>query len=517
MQTIFNNSIPDTSHQVKRMPPREGAAAGQRFFDAAEFGRFLSDWITSTLSTDQEIRRSLLRVRSRSRDLAFNDDYMAGFLKLLKKNVVGPQGIRLQSRVEEDELGLSDEINEAIEGAFEKWAMPQNCCVDQRLSWIDAQNLFITSLATDGEVFIQKVKGYPYNDFKYALRFIDAYLVDVNLNRSGLGAQNDIRMGIEVDKWRRPVAYYVLKNHPADVVVGFMGLPIGDGQLTRYIRIPADEMLHTFVVERSDQTRGIPWLHAAMTRLRHLGQYEEAELIASRISAMKMGFITSKTGDEYSGVVGRDGKVEVTLEPGNFEQLPEGMNITQFDPQHPNASFGEFVKAMLRGMAAGVGVSYASLAEDLREVNFSSIRQGVLSERDTYRGLQTFMIEHFCRPVFSEWLGMALLAKQIPGLTSVDPADYDETEWMPRGWEWVDPLKDANSNVIQIGAGFSTLSSVCAQRGLDWRDVLRQRKKEQDTITKLGVQLEAVQATPNSEADQTLQDEAGAKGAANEQ
>ncbi|MCK7513853.1 MAG: ATP-dependent Clp protease proteolytic subunit [Desulfobacterales bacterium] len=55
-----------------------------------------------------------------------------------------------------------------------------------------------------------------------------------------------------------------------------------------YARIPAEQILHTFITERINQPRGVPWMHSAMTRLNNLGAYEEAEIVAARIGAAKM-------------------------------------------------------------------------------------------------------------------------------------------------------------------------------------------------------------------------------------
>jgi capsid protein len=45
------------------------------------------------------------------------------------------------------------------------------------------QRLCVSQLARDGEVFLRKVRGFPYNRFRYALQFIDPDRVDVNYNR----------------------------------------------------------------------------------------------------------------------------------------------------------------------------------------------------------------------------------------------------------------------------------------------------------------------------------------------
>jgi hypothetical protein len=40
-------------------------------------------------------------------------------------------------------------------------------------------------------------------------------------------------------------------------------------------------------------------------------------------------------------------------------------------------------------------------------VNYSSARIAELDERDTWRGMQQFWIEHFCQPIYEDWLRMA--------------------------------------------------------------------------------------------------------------
>ena len=478
----------------------------KRGFAGAEGGRLLADWITSSLTADQEIRRSLTRLRNRSRDLALNDDYAKRFFGLLRTNVIGPTGIKLQSRAETDGLGLADETNDEIERGFALWSKPANCAVDGKLSWVDAQGFFIKALGMDGEVFLRLHRGYPDNPFNFAVEFIDPMLVDVNLNRRALGG-NEIRLGIEVNRWRKPVAYYVLRTPPGgDIVYGSLTEPMGSGELTNYMRIPAEEILHIFLMDRVNQTRGIPWLHTALTRLRHLGEYEEAELIAARVSAAKMGFFVSKTGDEYPGAKTETGQIEVELSPGNFEQLPEGVDLRSFDPQHPNAAFGEFIKDCLRGVASGLNVSYLNLANNPSDANFSSMRSALLEERAYYQCLQQFTIEHFCAPIFSAWLPLALLSKQL-ALTG-DAAEYDRAEWRPRGWPWVDPAKDADASVTALNNGFGTLADVCAQEGRDYQDVLKQRAKEQKMVAELGLNLAPATApkaaTPAAPADETI-------------
>jgi capsid protein len=50
---------------------------------------------------------------------------------------------------------------------------------------------------------------------------------------------------------------------------------------------------------------------------------------------------------------------------------------------------------VLRGAANGAGVSYNALANDLENVNYSSIRAGVQEDQAHWKTLQQFMITRF--------------------------------------------------------------------------------------------------------------------------
>ncbi len=168
--------------------------------------------------------------------------------------------------------------------------------------------------------------------------------------------------------------------------------------------------------------------------------------------------------------------------------LPAGVEFKPFDPQHPSTAFRDFEKAMLRGIASGLGVSYTSLANDLEAVSYSSIRQGLLEERDFWRTVQFWMIEHFCQPVYERWLRQALDAGAL-NLPATKYFKFRSTQWVPRGWQWVDPRNEAEAQIVAINNGLMTRTQALAERGLDIEDVMRERQAEEEIISSFGVTL----------------------------
>jgi lambda family phage portal protein len=138
-----------------------------------------------------------------------------------------------------------------------------------------------------------------------------------------------------------------------------------------------------------------------------------------------------------------------------------------------------FVKAMLRFVASSLGVSYNALASDLEGVNYSSMRSGLLIERDQWKICQSFMKESFLQPIFEQWISMALLSGQLV-LDTRDPAKFIEGKWNARGWQWVDPLKDTQSAILAIGTGLTSREKIISEQGGDVEELFEQLKQEKD-------------------------------------
>ena len=483
---------------------KETPKSNSRSFNGAKMGRLTAGWSTSITTSDEELRRSLKILRARSRELAQNNDYVERFLEFSKTNIVGNNGIKLQARIiakEENGKKIYDKVaNDKIESAWEEWGKTENCCVDGTLSWIDVQDLVIESVFRDGEVLVRKIKGKnSQNKFYFALQILEADHLDEEFHKM-LPDGNYIKMGIEFNEWNRPVAYHLFRKHPGEYSY------YGQSGANDRIRVPAEEIIHLFKPKRASQSRGYPKLSTAMTRLNMLGGYEEAELTAARVSACKMGFYVKEDGtisEDPEGEVDADGSLITEAEPGIFETLPAGTKFESWDPQHPNSSFGSFVKSMKQSIASGVGMIYPALAGDLEGVNYSSIRQGNLWDRDTWRRWQTWLIEHLHQKIYEEFLLMAMTSEKI-GLPIIKIKKFNKVYWQPRGWQWVDPLKEVTANALAIEKGLKTAQDVAAEQGKDIEEVYAQLAAERGLRDQYGVKVaeEGIKVILNTEDEE---------------
>jgi lambda family phage portal protein len=289
-------------------------------------------------------------------------------------------------------------------------------------------------------------------------------------------------MGVEMDKFHRPIAYHVLSSHPGDYDFAT--------QVTspKHRRIPAERMIHCYLPLRAGQTRGEPWMASALSSIKQLGALREAAIVNARIGASKMGFFTSQSGDQFVPDDEMDNIPIMEAEPGTFHQLPTGVSFSTFDPQYPSNEFSDFHKACLKAIASALGVSYTSLSNDLEATSYSSIRQGALEERDHYRSLQSFMLEHFIRPVFDHWLESAMEMDSFGIPVRQYERFRDAAEFRGRAWSWVDPQKEMNAALMGLKSGVLSLQDVASNYGKDVEELLSQIARDKSLMQQFGIQ-----------------------------
>lgn len=469
----------------------------KRGFDAAQISRLTASWSVASPSADAEIMRALPALRARSRDLVLNNDYAKKFSQMCVTHIAGPQGFALQMQVPETLNNgklLDDDANNAIENAFAKWAKRGVCEVSTRMSFTMLQHSVIRAVMRDGEALIRRVRGYA-NPFRYALQLVDIDRLDTERNQNDLPGGARIRMGVEMDAFGRPLAYHLKTAHPGEhAYAAATGI---------YERVPADQMWHLYIAERPEQTRGVPWMHAAMMRLHNLGGFEEAAVIAARVGASKMGFFETPDGvaDSLATDIDADGALYTSAEPGEFGVLPPGYKFQEYSPDYPHANYEAFVKACLRGVASGFGVSYNTLSNDLVGVSYSSIRTAVLEERDNWMCLQNWLVDAWLAELFEEWLQLALVAGQIrlpngSPLPSQRFEKFNTARWRGRRWQWVDPEKDINASIKAIEMGLKSRRQVVTDQGGDLEDTFTELAQEKLLAEKNGLDFSTEKSTP---------------------
>lgn len=452
---------------------------GSRMYAAAQINRLTSDWSSLNTSADSEILTSIRLLRARSRQLVRDNETAKNAIRIVQNNVVGT-GIGLQSQVSNARGKLIGAVNDQIENAWAEWSDKKTCHTGGLLGFADIERLIMAQLVEAGEVLVRKVKQpFGGGQIAFALEVLEADRLMDSWQTAKAPNGNMIRMGVEVDQWGRPTAYWLYPTHPGDYQFqSFIA--------SKFIRVPAEEMIHLYIIDRWPQTRGVPWFHATLKRLNDMAGYAEAEIVAARASANIVGFI--KAPEPAAGDDVQFNQRIVDSAPGTFKQLLPGEDFVGFNPSRPNAALEPFMRFMLRSVAAGIGVSYESLSRDYSQSNYSSSRLALLDDRSLWRILQGWLIRNFRTEIHREWLEMAVLSGKVkvPDYYT-NKEKYQAVRFKPRGWSWIDPTKEVIAYRLAVRSGFTTVSDVIADTagGMDAEDVFKARRQELDLMAEL--------------------------------
>ncbi len=464
----------------------------KRGYTAAEKKARYGDFKASRGSADYELRGGLAVVRAKSRALARNSSSMRRFLWLMKINVVGSQGYVFKSRVRRADGSMDQTLNERAEDAWKTWC--ETPTVDGEMHMVDLQVQVLQSWCRDGEAFIELVRNSTYRD-GFALNPLEADFVDETHNTINLENGNEIRMGVEINRLGRPVAYYVLEYHPGS----YHQTGLFKGRMHR--RVPAENMIHIFERTRSGQTRGEPHGSSVINPVKMLDGYREAETMRRRVMAAIGGFF-SRTMPKLEGVseladqVDDDDDVyEVNLEPGTFKQLPDGMDFHKFDPGGALTDYAQFESQIKKDICMGFNLSAFALGMETEGVSYSTGRSVLVEDRDFYRYMQNFFIRKAIKKIFNLWLSMHLLSvdSEIPPTRA--EIIRKRCIFRGRGWTWVDPLKEVKANSEALNTSQISLAQIAADRGLDRDELLDEIKEDQEAAELRGLTLNYGNAT----------------------
>jgi len=177
------------------------------------------------------------------------------------------------------------------------------------------------------------------------------------------------------------------------------------------------------------------------------------------------------------------------MEPGTLQILEPGEDIKFSAPADVGSSYAEFMRQQFRAVAAAMGITYEMLTGDLTQVNYSSIRAGLLEFRRRCEALQHGVIVHqLCRPIWRAWMDQSVLegTLNLPGYRKTQ-RQYQAAKWIPQGWKWVDPQKEYNAMKLAIRAGLMSRSEAISGNGYDAEDVDREIAADNARADDLGL------------------------------
>jgi lambda family phage portal protein len=373
------------------------------------------------------------RLREYARWFEDNEGLAVAILNELVDSVIGT-GLTVAPLIRTRAGQLATDVNQDIARRWTAWwSRPE---VTGQHPGPELERLVARTWLRDGEVFVALHPDMA----PLALEAFEADYCPYDLIDSKRGIAN----GIEMDRYGRPVGYWLYTAHPGD-----WGSAGSAWSNTR--RLSADRVLHVRLVRRLHQVRGVSVFASAFTRARDLLEYDETERIGARVAASFSAVITrtsSVAPPQRDGATYR----EVKLRPGVImDPLLPGEGVQLLDPKRPTTAYDAFTSKQTRYVAGGCGVRYSAIARDYGGT-YSSQRQELVEARAHYDVLRDYLVHTFYRPVRSAWLNALLLRGELRLPRDLDGATLYDAEYRGPVLPWIDPAKEIDAQVAAVAA-----------------------------------------------------------------
>ncbi len=520
---------------VRPSETSESAMVGGAYDGANRFDNSMLLWAPALQSADRDMLDDKPMADARSRDLLRNDSYIAGGADIHRDSIVGTM-YALNAKPADIVLGRgfddtwAEEFQQEIETKFTLYAESPDNLIDaaRRETFTGLVRLSVGLGVMSGEMLASVewmgTKGRAYGT---AVNFIDTDRLSNPMNAVD---SMDIRGGVKRDSFGAPVGYFIQGAHPSDWIRG------ADLDVWRYV--PARKpwgrfnVLHIFDQLRPDQSRGVSTLVTALKEMRITKRFRDVTLQNAVLNATYAASIESELPTEaVFSQLGQDdpGKAigkyassylgQIAQYAGAAKGLAiDGVKIPhlfpgtklQLRPAGPGGPLGtEFEASLLRYVAAALGVSYEQLSRDYTQTNYSSARAAMAETHKHMQARKRVFADRFASSVYRLWLEEAV----GNGLITALPRSARRPGWLYEGQnldaisrcDWIgasrgqiDELKETQAAVLRLKYNLSTDEAECARLGLDWRVVKRQRKRERDMDTDMGISTDPAKDMENA-------------------
>lgn len=445
----------------------EARDALQRKYAGAKTAHWSSFKGSNTSSANANIESSWGAVTARTRQLIRDFPAFDGAINNMEAFIVG-DGVRLQSVVLKPDGSPNRELSRMIEDKFMAWANSKKVDQSHQMTFVEMQQFVVRSKAETGDS-LHEISVDPQTR-ALQLRCIDpATLSDLGWGTRATNPANSLWFGIEFErKTLRKRAYHFTPHTDFGSSLG----PLPESYV-----IPAERILHGYRVKSADQLRGISTFASSLLLANAIRDFMQAELATQKAHSKWAAFVTSPSvgpgGWNKAQWDEANAKFVESLEYTSVEFLAPGQSVTLNSTQRSPEALEKFAGQVLRMCSSPIGVPYEILNGDYRGMNYSSLNTVRRDFSVQLKPQWGALINHFCRPVFHAWLDNAVLRGdlEIPDYWA-DPERYRRALWIPPGIAPVDPVKDANANIMLMKAGLIDPQSIIMNAGRDPDTVL---------------------------------------------
>lgn len=425
--------------------------------------------------------REFLKIIERSRDLFRNDIVIGSAIRRLTANVI-QDGFNLDPQTGDESL------DQDIKARWTEWSEDADQCHSEgEHTFSEIERLTFQSVITDGDVLHLPLRSG-------ALQAIEAHRL-----RTPKNTTRDVVHGVMLDRAARRTEYWVTKED--------LGVHARLDRVSDMKRYPARDaagnraVFHVYLADRFSQRRGITALAPVSNWAGMHDDIQFATMVKQQMSSL-IALFREQTGDPNMdlgstplGPITNQSNSDGSIQ--QIEGLAAGLDITGrpgeklqgFSPNIPSPQYFEHVLMILKFIGINLDLPVAVLLLDPSETNFSGWRGAIDQARIRFRQLQLGIKRQFHQPVYRwkmrQWMAADAAFRNAATRSGINIFGH---RWNPPNWAYIEPLKDAQADALQIESLQNSPRRVQAARGRDWNEVARELIEDNRYLVELALE-----------------------------
>jgi lambda family phage portal protein len=455
-----------------------GAYAGQTSYSDFDLSIYDGSKFAGGFGETQIQHIDYWTLRKRSAQLFNENHYARGLIRRLVTNEINT-GLTPEASPDEAILGLEeDSLNdwtELVENRFLLWGKSPNICDWYKRSTFGAlQREARMEALIEGDVLVvlrmNQITKLPQVQLVKGGAVQTPYNTDFNLKKD-----HNIEHGVELDKFRRHVAYWVLQDDGS-----FKRLPAygeKSGRKLAWLVYGSDKRL--------DDVRGQPILSIVLQSLKEIDRYRDSAQRKAVVNSVLAMFIKKNSDKPGSlpmtgAAVRRD---SISVSDSSASGVARKFNVAQYGPGMVIDELQEGEEPVLKG-GDGTDINFQRFEEailhsvawaneippEILMLAFSnnySASQAAINEFKIYLNkIWSDFGEQLCTPIYVEWLVSQVLIGKVKSQSLLESwrdqtkhdifASWTSVDWYGSIKPSTDMLKQAKGSKMLVDEGWST-------------------------------------------------------------
>lgn len=376
----------------------------------------------------------------------------------------------------------SDVADSILKSKWNAWAQSKlECDVQQANSFATGAWLALRSVIVDGDIVVLPLSNG-------SLQAIEAHRL--RTPRGVVDSEGEFTIhGVTVDSNRRRIRYHICRD---DIPLNMYPRREDTVAIDALSPEGFPQVMHLYHPRRTTQTRGITQLSRCTDVASMHDDIQFAKLIQQQqvsvwtlVRERQMGFEYPEGAEEYDALEqdpctpGQTRPIK-NISPGMWYTTYPGETVKGFSANVPSPTYFDHAKETQRIIALNLDLPLILMLMDASETNFSGWRGSMEQAKLAFRRFQSW----FASVYHAEVLRWKVRQWTTIGSEHFDPviyslmksgADVFSHEWVLPTWPYIEPLKDASADLLELRNALNSPRRIQARRGRDWEVVIDER------------------------------------------